>query len=180
MRRKNEQENEINADFYSDFIKFNLETISNLKNQSFIFEEYEKWKEKRGRTITNKKTSLIMLLMTFVLGLLFFGCEKTIYLYKEPIEYDVNNPIIYNWQWVANEGNNFIIYNYAENLTSSLLKKTIYYDAILPNIKLEDAEKETIDYIDAKLTDIIRENGKIQSFKIKGMKFVVKKSNKEE
>ena len=48
---------EITANFYSDFIKLNLDMITELKNQGFRFEEYYDWKaRKEGANI--KITSL--------------------------------------------------------------------------------------------------------------------------
>jgi hypothetical protein len=43
----------ITANFYSDFMNLNLEIISGLKNQGFLFEEYKDWKERKGKTITD-------------------------------------------------------------------------------------------------------------------------------
>ena len=44
---------EINADFYSDFIKLNLEIINDLEDQGFQFEKYEDWKKRKGESVIN-------------------------------------------------------------------------------------------------------------------------------
>jgi len=44
---------EITADFYSDFIELNLEEIDDLKNRGFKFEEYEKWRKRKEKSVTN-------------------------------------------------------------------------------------------------------------------------------
>jgi len=44
---------EINIDLYSDFIKLNMEYLSNLRKQGFKFEKYAEWKERKGNSITN-------------------------------------------------------------------------------------------------------------------------------
>jgi hypothetical protein len=48
---------EIIADFYSDFIKINLEIINELKSQGFQFEEYQDWKKRKDETIGNIHSS---------------------------------------------------------------------------------------------------------------------------